>query len=91
MKKIFSIAALALACTVSLTSCNKDDDSSDSNNNNDCITCTISQLGITSSTEFCDNGDGSITVTVNGQSTVVENTTISQASQALVTAGASCN
>ncbi len=65
MKKFFALTALALASSVALTSCSKDDDSSDSNND-DCITCSISQAGVTLSSEVCDNGDGTITFTVNG-------------------------
>lgn len=88
MKKFFALTALALASSVALTSCSKDDDSSDSNN--DCVTCTISQSGITASSEICDNGDGTITVTTSG----IDQTITAEYSAyvaLLEQGGASCN
>lgn len=89
MKRIFSISILAVAFSMALTSCSKDDDSNDSNN--DCLTCTVSLGGTSSSTEICDNGDGSVTIISLGQETVIPNTTVTQASQSFILAGGSCN
>ncbi|NQX86121.1 MAG: hypothetical protein HRT67_09500 [Flavobacteriaceae bacterium] len=47
------------------TSCNSDDDSNDSEN--DCVTCDISSI----STEYCDNGDGTATITAAGASQTI--------------------
>jgi len=58
MKK--SILLLAFTATLAFTSCNKDDDG----NGKKCATCNIA--GIT--TEACDNGDGTVTVTTAGVS-----------------------
>ena len=55
MKK--AVLFLALAATVSFTSCSKDDD-------NECKSCTASNQKV----EICDNGDGTYELTVGGES-----------------------
>ncbi|GGE11790.1 hypothetical protein [Psychroflexus salis] len=61
---ILSVSLLAMFFV--FTSCSSDDDSS-SSNNNDCLVCELELFGQSTSTEYCDNGDG--TVTVNGEGT----------------------
>lgn len=63
MKKVFLL--IALVATASFTGCSKDDDE------NKCATCSIDFLGTALVTEACDNGDGTVTLTVNGESQVV--------------------
>ncbi len=53
---------MALAATVSFSSCSNDDDDEKT-----CRSCEI----LTISTEFCDNGDGTVTATVAGQSETI--------------------
>ncbi|WP_106143814.1 hypothetical protein [Flagellimonas meridianipacifica] len=66
MKKI--IFAFALLASIGFTGCSSDDDSSSSN----CTTCSITLLDITTSTEYCDNGDGTVTATTEGESETVD-------------------
>lgn len=49
---------------ITLASCKKDDDNAEDNRN--CITCDAGELG---DIEYCDNEDGTITATVNGEET----------------------
>lgn len=66
MKKLlFSAAIMGLLFTAS---CNKDDDGGGKN----CETCKISMSGSTISTEYCDNGNGTMQMTVNGQTETVD-------------------
>jgi hypothetical protein len=63
MKKI--ILSIAILASVSFVSCSSDDETQ-----NVCETCDVGALvGIPAVTEFCDNGDGTITSTVFGEST----------------------
>jgi hypothetical protein len=64
MKKlVFSL--MVVAC-IAFTGCSKDDD-----DKNKCATCSIDFLGTALVTEACDNGDGTVTLTVNGETQVV--------------------
>ena len=61
-----------LALTIGLfafTSCSDDDDGGSSSS---CKTCTIEIMGIENVSEYCDNGDGTMTVTSEGQETTIE-------------------
>lgn len=52
--------------SIAFISCSSDDDETQ----NACETCDVGALlGIPAVTEFCDNGDGTITSTVFGEST----------------------
>jgi len=64
-KKIMLMAVLFGA--LSITSCSDSND--DLESLDDCITCTT-LLVLTS--EYCDNGDGTVTVTSNGQEETVD-------------------
>ncbi len=59
------MALAAIALTVSFTSCNNDDDDNDNGEDSSsgaCKTCEFQSI----STEYCDNGDGTITITALG-------------------------
>lgn len=63
MKKlVFSL--MVVAC-LGFVGCSDDED------DNKCATCSIDLLGTAITTEACDNGDGTVTVTVLGETTVV--------------------
>lgn len=86
MKKLLFIA-LVLALVVS--SCKKDDDGDDRT----CNTCQLEILGTATITEICDNGDGTISVTQDGQTqtTDLNGVTYAQYIAAFEQAGGSCN
>ena len=63
MKKV--VLFLALAASVSFTSCSKDDDE------NKCATCSVDFFGTSITTEACDNGDGTVTVSIGGESQII--------------------
>ncbi|MGB3607806.1 hypothetical protein [Psychroserpens sp.] len=66
MKKfMLSMVAIA-ALSFSVSSCSSDDDGGGSDS--DCETCSFDLLGTLVESEYCDNGDGTITVTTEGQS-----------------------
>jgi len=58
-----------------------------------CRTCGIDLLGTVINSEYCDNGDGTITVTTEGQSqtTDLNGATFAQFIAGLEQAGATCN
>lgn len=58
---------MALAGTVAFTSCSKDDD-----DKNSCATCELKVLDSSVTSKYCDNGDGTMTVTTDGQENTVE-------------------
>ncbi len=85
MKKVlFSALVLGLLFT---TSCKSDDDNGDTAPT--CETCEI--LGISS--EYCDNGDGTMTVTTAGQEQSVDlnGSSFADFVAALEASGATCN
>ena len=88
MKKFFALAAIV--ALVSVTACNSDDDSEPEMT---CRTCTIDLLGTPLTSEYCDNGDGTIEVTFEGQTetTDQEGVTLAQFITGLEQAGATCN
>ncbi len=59
MRKI--IMGLALVVNFAFIGCSNDDDEQN------CATCSIDFLGTAITTEACDNGDGTVSVTVEGQ------------------------
>lgn len=64
MKKLMF---MALATGLfAFTSCSSDDDGDGGEVATGCQTCTTSVEDTTSVTEFCDNGDGTVTATVVG-------------------------
>ncbi|WP_298550427.1 hypothetical protein [uncultured Algibacter sp.] len=60
MKKI--MLTLAVVSAISFTACSSDDDDDSENGGGTCKTCTLATI----SSEICDNGDGTITVTTLG-------------------------
>ena len=68
MNKLLTIALFS--ATLLLTACGSDDDSSTPAA--DCKTCDIDVLGTITAIEYCDNGDGTMTVTVDGQEEIVD-------------------
>mgnify|MGYP001813895403 CR=1 FL=1 len=75
------------------TACSKDDDKTDTFIE-ECQTCNLELLGESISTEICDNGDGTITLTVLGQEEIQEldeGVTFAQFINAYEEFGATCN
>lgn len=64
MKKI--ILSLAVIAAISFTACSDDDDPQRT-----CQTCDLDFFGAVISSQYCDNGDGTMTVTIEGQEEVV--------------------
>jgi hypothetical protein len=90
MKKLI-LPVLALSLFVA-TSCSSDDDGGEAGN--ECQTCVVSALGIDLTTEYCDNGDGTIDATIEGQTTTIdlpEGQSYSQYISAIESAGGTCN
>ncbi|MEM9078200.1 MAG: hypothetical protein AAGC43_14250 [Bacteroidota bacterium] len=68
MKKILFLTSLMISLAILTLSCSSDDDSSSPN----CTTCTTSVFNITASTEYCDNRDGTVTATTDGESETID-------------------
>lgn len=86
MKKF--MLSMAVLAAISFTSCSSDDDAVDN-----CATCGIDLLGVVISSEYCDNGDGTMTVTVEGVSETVDlqGQSFDAFIQGLELSGATCN
>ncbi|NRR91424.1 hypothetical protein HSX10_07595 [Winogradskyella undariae] len=92
MKKI--ILSFAVIAAIGFTSCSSDDDSSDGGSDSACQTCDLEIFGFATSTEYCDNGDGTYTYTTEGQSVtedLPEGTSFDDIISAYEAAGATCN
>jgi len=75
MKKVvFSL--LAVSCLIFVGCSNDDDD------DQNCAVCAIDFLGTPLTTEACDNGDGTVTITVEGQSEILTSEDLEGASPA---------
>ncbi len=89
MKKlVFSVMAIA---SLAFVGCSNDDDDDD---NSSCATCSIDFLGTPITSEYCDNGDGTITVTTQGvsQTEDLDGVTFAQFISAFEVSGlGSCN
>lgn len=88
-KSIFMTLAIGVLCSIS---CSKSDD--DKKVLEDCQTCDLSLLGETFTSEICDNGDGTITITAFGQEEIEdldEGVTFSQFISEFEQFGATCN
>lgn len=68
MKNI-KMAILAIGL-LGFAACSSDDDEGDAIDN--CITCTFTVVVEDLVTEYCDNGDGTVTATTLGQSETVD-------------------
>ena len=68
MKKF--ILSFAVIAAIGFTSCSSDDDGG--SNDGGCETCEFDLLGTTVSTEYCDNGDGTMDVTTEGTTETVD-------------------
>ena len=89
MKKFMFLALMIGA--LGFHSCGSDDDGNQ--NQNECQTCDLELLGIVISSEYCDNGDGTMTVTSEGQEETVdlEGLSFDAFISALEQIGATCN
>lgn len=88
MKKI--ILSFAVIAALGFTSCSSDDDNGGGGDNGGCQTCDL----LIVSTEFCDNGDGTYTTTVAGQSTtedIPDGSSFADIIAAFEASGATCN
>lgn len=74
------------------TSCSKDDDKNDSSNE-ECQTCNLEILGESITSEICDNGDGTITITTFGEEEIedLEGITFAEFIATYEQFGATCN
>ena len=88
MKRI-KIAILAIG-VLGFTACGSDDNGDSIDN---CETCTLSILDENVVSEYCDNGDGTITVTTAGveQTEDLDGATFDQFIAAFELLGATCN
>lgn len=89
MKKLLLSVSL-LAAFFAFTSCSSDDDSSSAN---DCLVCDLELFGQATSTEYCDNGDGTVTVISMDQEETVdlEGNSFSDFISGIEALGATCN
>lgn len=94
MKK-FTLLALAIGL-FAFTSCSDDDDGG--GGNSDCVICSMSMEGGSIDTEYCDNGDGTMTVTlrsggqeVSQEQDIPEGVTFDDYINGQEQAGADCN
>lgn len=90
MKKLMSI--VLLGTTLIFAACGSDDDSSDPVVT-DCEICDLDILGTIVSGEYCDNGDGTITVTIDGEEETesLDGVTFDEFIAAFEQLGATCN
>ncbi|SNY94957.1 hypothetical protein [Flagellimonas pacifica] len=84
MKKII-LSTISIA--LFFVGCSKDDDKGEK-----CSTCTVSASGISLTSKYCDNGDGTMTVTTGEETNTVsmEGLTFNQFIAALKESGVSC-
>lgn len=88
MKKLI-LGTLAIGI-LGFTSCGGNDNA---NPSNDCQTCILSIFEETITSEFCDNGDGTITITTNGEEETesLEGLSFNEFIAAFEGFGATCN
>lgn len=81
---------MAVLAAISFTSCSSDDDAADVN---PCATCGFDFLGVVLETEYCDNGDGTVTATVEGVEETIDlqGQSFEAFIQAFEAAGVNCN
>jgi len=84
--------SVAVVAAISFASCSSDDDGGDGGDENECQTCTIEAGGFEISSEYCDNGDGTMTVTTEGVEQTVDLDGISYSAfiSGLESGGATC-
>lgn len=85
------MSVVLLGAILVFTSCGNDDDSSTPVT--DCQICNLDLLGTIVSPEYCDNGDGTITITLDGQEQTesLDGVTFSEFITALESFGYTCN
>lgn len=84
--------SVAVVAAISFSACSSDDDNG-GGDDDECRTCSIEAGGFEISSEYCDNGDGTMTVTTEGveQTVDLEETSFSNFISALETGGATCD
>lgn len=89
MKKV-TLSAFVIGILL-FNSCSSDDDAKTSEN--DCSTCNLEFLGESITSEFCDNGDGTMTITTSGVSEIedLDGATFEQFITSYELLGATCN
>ncbi|NNK81554.1 MAG: hypothetical protein HKO92_00370 [Flavobacteriaceae bacterium] len=89
MKKRILSTLVVLSLSISACSNNDDKDTP----SEDCRTCLLELLGESTSTEICDNGDGTVTITSNGEEETqdLDGATFAQLIAGYELLGASCN
>lgn len=90
MKKF--ILSFAVIAALGFTSCSSDDDNNDGGTDT-CETCSFDLLGTVVSSEYCDNGDGTMDVTTEGTTETVdlEGQSFATVISSLEGAGFTCN
>lgn len=90
MKKF--ILSFAVIAALGFTSCSSDDDNGGGDDGG-CQTCDLEFFGTVVSSQYCDNGDGTMDVTTEGQTETVdlEGESFGTFIAALESAGATCN
>ena len=92
MKKFMLM--LAVVSAISITACSSDDDGgAGTQGNSDYETCNLELLGESLTSEFCDNGDGTITVTSSGVTQIedLDGVTFEQFISGFELLGGTCN
>ncbi|WP_196885838.1 hypothetical protein [Aureivirga sp. CE67] len=89
MKNFRVLVAVLAIGTLGFTSCSKDDDG-DSNSAQNCYECKIEILGNSQVQNICENEDGTLTVTTQGISNTVEDTTLDEYVSLQELVGAEC-
>ena len=90
MKKI--ILSIAMIATIAFTGCSDNDET-----DKKCLSCEFSGLGVETpiKTQYCDNGDGTMTITVKGIQTVTddipEGSSFEEIIEAAKKQGTTCN
>lgn len=89
MKRIVLSVCIAIIGILVFGSCSSDDD----NDGPVCENCALEVLGVEIVTEYCDNGDGTVTATFEEQEITqsLEGLTFEEFINTLEQAGAACN
>lgn len=92
MKKL-NLSLLLVVAMIFIGCSNDDNGDNGEDQQSTCSTCTLDLLGTPITSEYCDNGDGTVTVTTEGveQTADLDGLTFEQFVSAFEQTGATCN